>query len=229
MFVRSITLAMSVSFSIPAVAVELTDSSENSQDSIAMPWMTGIRDSTGVANVGSAMLEWEVGSWGGCSARRKSCGTSRGSRSRSVTCKAYHLDGVTVSTQPTSICQAAASAIGSMPSTSKSCSRSFGSCSPPSPPASSGSSSSGSGSSGCPAGDALCNKYVEVFERNPFETNDTSGYNWWTNEIEKSKSKDQTTEQYVNSKVFRTAFINGAQGEKDCAVMNRKEIQTPGC
>lgn len=64
-----------------------------------------VMDSTGIRNVGSAELRWEVGSWSSCSAPNPSCGqTTSGSQSRSVTCIGDYLNGTTL-TVSTSLCQ----------------------------------------------------------------------------------------------------------------------------
>lgn len=169
-----------------------------SQQSLSEPYLTGIRDSTGVVNIGSAHLQWEAGQFHSCNAPARSCGSSTGIEIRDVLCKAYHLNNEnTVATVERSYCQTVTS-IGEMPAEEQSCSRFWGACPPPPPPTppdtdtgnntnttepSSSSSSSCDGYTGTSA--LICGTYVDDLGREPSADevllwDSVSGQNGWS-------------------------------------------------
>jgi|GEM_PF-4955679 len=173
------------------------------------PWISGVIDSTGEGNVGSATLEWITSSWSSCDARTKSCGTSRGNRTRTVKCRANGLDGG-FDFVNLSFCDTVASTIGSRPEASKSCSRSFGSCSPPSPPRSSG------GSGGCSASATVCGLYSSLLGRSP----DPDGAAYWQAKIDSGTSVDDVRSHMYNS-VGASSGTGGNQN-RDCSYLSNR-------
>lgn len=141
MDIKWIFIVSSVVFPIMASSGDAGDeASLESVSTSSISWMSGITDSTGVSNTGSAYLKWNAGSWGSCDAPSRSCGTSNGNENRTVTCYAQHLNG-TVSQETDSDCISVASTIGSKPDETRACSRNFGACTSTSTPTSTPTSS----------------------------------------------------------------------------------------
>ena len=160
------------------------------------PWMIGIRDSTGVANTGSASITWDAGSWSSCNAPSKRCGRSSGTETRTVECRAQYLDG-SVAAVLDSHCNSVTAEIGLTPIMSQSCSKNWGRCTPRRP-------RSGGGGGDQPCTGALCDAYQETFGREP----DDGGYDWWTDWGNQPGNE-------IPSDDFQARFEDGATGDDE--------------